>query len=352
MSLPRSYIKNQVKVAYDNYQHLVELVGWNRLSIVDTILDAPQDIVNGYAEFFRGVSSPCIEVGQTLIWCQVVSLKKNLKRGVLPSITNDHGEEPTDLECTEDKENQNIIKGILEDINKEEKERKALVTKILEKNPSTSYEIVDTATVSQPSEEVKHLQLETSKLTDKNRQAQQKLKALEKSSCSCRSKLLKTQIVGKQIKGVLKKAVSENQIDLLSKKKKCMNWKPAEVATAFTLRYYSKKSYLFLRSHLSYPLPSLSSLRRWALGFELKQGILPDILSFMRLAGEEPTEMQKCVVLQYDEMKLKSVLEFDNAEDEIVGPYNYMQFIMVRGLFSKWKQPIYSTIKSYYGSNK
>ncbi|KAG5877964.1 hypothetical protein JTB14_015613 [Gonioctena quinquepunctata] len=209
--------------------------------------------------------------------------KKNLKRGVLPSITNDHGEEPTDLECTEDKENQNIIKGILEDINKEEKERKALVTKILEKNPSTSYEIVDTATVSQPSEEVKvdyknlysillnenqHLQLETSKLTDKNRQAQQKLKALEKSLCSCRSKLLKTQIVGKQIKGVLKKALSENQIDLLLKKKKRMNWKPAEVATAFTLRYYSKKSYLFLRSHLNYPLPSLSSLRRWALGFE------------------------------------------------------------------------------------
>ncbi|KAG5867661.1 hypothetical protein JTB14_004090 [Gonioctena quinquepunctata] len=145
--------------------------------------------------------------------------KKNLKRGVLPSITNDHGEEPTDLECTEDKENQNIIKGILEDINKEEKERKALVTKNLEKNPSTS--ATDTATVSQPSEEVKvdyknlysillnenqHLQLETSKLTDKNRQAQQKLKALEKSLCSCRSKLLKTQIVGKQIKGVLKKA--------------------------------------------------------------------------------------------------------------------------------------------------
>ncbi|KAG5886332.1 hypothetical protein JTB14_034795 [Gonioctena quinquepunctata] len=58
--------------------------------------------------------------------------KKNLKRGVLPSITNDHGEEPTDIECNEDKENQNIIKGILEDINKEEKERKALVTKILE----------------------------------------------------------------------------------------------------------------------------------------------------------------------------------------------------------------------------
>ncbi|KAG5888941.1 hypothetical protein JTB14_012200 [Gonioctena quinquepunctata] len=155
-------------------------------------------------------------------------VKINLKRGVLPTITNDHGEEPTDLECNEDKENQNIIKGIIENINKEEKESSG------HKNPSTSYEIVDTATVSQPSEGVKvdyknlysilldenqHLQLETSKLTDKNRQAQQKLKALEKSLCSCRSKLLKTQIVGKQIKGVLKKALSENQIDLLLKKK-------------------------------------------------------------------------------------------------------------------------------------
>ncbi|KAG5881154.1 hypothetical protein JTB14_034283 [Gonioctena quinquepunctata] len=60
-------------------------------------------------------------------------------------------------------------------------------------------------------------------------------------------------------------------------------------------------------------------------GIRMKQGVLTDILSFMRLAGEELTEMQKCVVLQYDEMSLKSVLEFDNAEDEIVDPYNYMQ---------------------------
>ncbi|KAG5877327.1 hypothetical protein JTB14_017628 [Gonioctena quinquepunctata] len=76
-------------------------------------------------------------------------------------------------------------------------------------------------------------------------------------------------------------------------------------------------------------------------GIRMKQGILPDILSFMRLAGEELTEMQKCVVLQYDKMKLKCVLEFDNAEDEIVGPYNYMQVIMGCGLFSEWKQPIF-----------
>jgi hypothetical protein len=48
---------------------------------------------------------------------------------------------------------------------------------------------------------------------------------------------------------LLKTVLTQNQIDLLSKKKKRVNWTREEIAVAFTLRYYSKKCY-----QLRYPL--------------------------------------------------------------------------------------------------
>jgi hypothetical protein len=43
----------------------------------------------------------------------------------------------------------------------------------------------------------------------------------------------------------------------------------------------------------------------------------------------------------FDEVKVKNVLEYDVGNDRILGPHNYMQCVMARGLFSNWKQPIY-----------
>lgn len=107
------------------------------------------------------------------------------------------------------------------------------------------------------------------------------------------------------------------------------------------MRYYSKKCYLYLRNKLHYPLPGLSSLRRWASKINMSQGLLQNVLSFLRLAGESKTDFEKVVVISYDEVKVKSVLEYDVSSDEIVGPHNQMQVVMARGLFSNWKQPIY-----------
>uniref|UniRef100_A0A182PVN8 THAP-type domain-containing protein n=1 Tax=Anopheles epiroticus TaxID=199890 RepID=A0A182PVN8_9DIPT len=40
-------------------------------------------------------------------------------------------------------------------------------------------------------------------------------------------------------------------------------------------------------------------------------------------------------------MKVESVLEYDPATDEILGPYKYMQVALARGLFKNWKQPVF-----------
>ena len=51
--------------------------------------------------------------------------------------------------------------------------------------------------------------------------------------------------------------------------------------------------------------------------------------------------MDRECVLSFDEMKVSRVLEYDPSADEIVGPFNYLQVVMMRGLFKQWKHPIF-----------
>lgn len=145
----------------------------------------------------------------------------------------------------------------------------------------------------------------------------------------------------KQVHDILSKILTKNQIAIILNKKKKVKWTADEIGTAFTLRYFSKKSYVYLRSKLNYPLPGLSTLRRWAKHIDLRHGVLTDVLKFMELEGQTMQPRDKCVILQYDEIKVKATYEYDTVADEIIGPHNYMQVIMARGLFGKWKQPVY-----------
>jgi hypothetical protein len=61
----------------------------------------------------------------------------------------------------------------------------------------------------------------------------------------------------------------------------------------------------------------------------------------LKLAGESFSTFEKTSILQLDEVKVKAVEEYNVAQDEILGPYKYMQVVMVRGLFSNWKQPVF-----------
>lgn len=47
------------------------------------------------------------------------------------------------------------------------------------------------------------------------------------------------------------------------------------------------------------------------------------------------------MVVSFDEMKCKELYEYDPTLDQIFGPNAQMQCVIVRGLFSKFKQPIY-----------
>ncbi|KAJ8950795.1 hypothetical protein NQ314_007781 [Rhamnusium bicolor] len=61
----------------------------------------------------------------------------------------------------------------------------------------------------------------------------------------------------------------------------------------------------------------------------------------MNTAGKLKNNYQRTTLLSFDEIKLSELYEYDQKENEIVGPSSYMQVIMPRDLFDTWKQPVY-----------
>lgn len=134
---------------------------------------------------------------------------------------------------------------------------------------------------------------------------------------------------------------TKSQKDLIIHKKKKIKWSTEDISRAFTLRYLSKRCYLYLRNTLKYPLPHVSTLVKWASTLNFKQGILTDVIKIMKIAAMNLSHFERVTVVQFDEMKILSTYEYDKSNDEILGPHSQLQVLMVRGLFSKWKQPVY-----------
>lgn len=58
-----------------------------------------------------------------------------------------------------------------------------------------------------------------------------------------------------EVRKCLSTLFSKNQIDLVMKKKKIVHWSTDDISKAFTLRYFSKRAYIYVKDELHYPLP-------------------------------------------------------------------------------------------------
>lgn len=52
----------------------------------------------------------------------------------------------------------------------------------------------------------------------------------------------------------------------------------------------------------------------------MRNGIFHDVLKIMELNRNNLEDYQKLTVLMFDEMKVCSTLEYDTAQDKVVGP--------------------------------
>ena len=52
-------------------------------------------------------------------------------------------------------------------------------------------------------------------------------------------------------------------------------------------------------------------------------------------------ELEKISVLSFDEINVHERVCYDSSDNVILGPHSNVKMVMIRGLFDKWKQPIY-----------
>uniref|UniRef100_A0A1Y1K8E2 THAP-type domain-containing protein n=2 Tax=Photinus pyralis TaxID=7054 RepID=A0A1Y1K8E2_PHOPY len=142
-----------------------------------------------------------------------------------------------------------------------------------------------------------------------------------------------------KIKDLLKGTLSSQQLDKILNINKKVKWAKEDITKAFTLRYLSKRAYLFMQQQ-NYPLPNLRTLQRYA-SINLKRGLIEDVLTFMKISSEKLSSRDKTTVLSYGKMKVSCVHEYEKSNHHLLGPYKFVQIIMAKGLCANWKQPVY-----------
>lgn len=81
--------------------------------------------------------------------------------------------------------------------------------------------------------------------------------------------------------------LTNNQIALMTKKKKRVNWTCDEIAKGFTLSFFNRRGYDYLIHSLQYPLPSLRTLQIWSSNMSLVPGkMLTDSFIVLKALSE------------------------------------------------------------------
>lgn len=141
----------------------------------------------------------------------------------------------------------------------------------------------------------------------------------------------------------MKKVFSQGQIIKLlgsETSNKRIRWLPEDITSAISLRSVSPKAYRYLRDN-NYPLSALSTLRKWVLNIDISPGIFKTIINLMNNKADSFTEIERLCVISFDEMYISNKIDIDKKNEQVIGPHTTCQTVVVRGLVSKWKQPIF-----------
>jgi hypothetical protein len=123
---------------------------------------------------------------------------------------------------------------------------------------------------------------------------------------------------------------------------KRVTWSEEDIVKGLMICSLSKKTYQFIRKKNLFPLPAISTLRKWVSRFECLPGILSDVLTILKKQiTAEANGTYKLGVLAFDEVELKKKYEYFQKQDCVFPAHKKAQVAMIRGLCSNWKQPIF-----------
>lgn len=141
---------------------------------------------------------------------------------------------------------------------------------------------------------------------------------------------------------VLKEVFTPGQITkLMSPTNSRIQWSPADIVSAIGLRALSPKAYRYVRNVKKIPLPCPTTLHNWVAKFNVLPGILSDVLKIMSSKENDLSVTKKLTILTFDELYVCNKLDMERKQQKIYGPHKTCQFIMARGLFSNWRQPVF-----------
>lgn len=132
------------------------------------------------------------------------------------------------------------------------------------------------------------------------------------------------------------KLFSSEQMKKLEGSKCRLRWSVEDISKAMVIYSAGPRGYRMLLKK-GYPFPAVSTLRCWLKKIQIAPGILKQVFNIMKVS--EMSALDKVCVISFDEMKVTRGYAYDKVSDQTMKPYNYVQVVMLRGLFKSWKQP-------------
>jgi hypothetical protein len=182
---------------------------------------------------------------------------------------------------------------------------------------------------------VQNTELQTSeavkKLVHQNKQLLQKLQEAHKRGYEEGKK---------EVCALFEKIFSPAQMQAILTKKR-VKWAPDDIAAAIALHSFSRKSYFYVQRSMKIPMPSESTLKRWAARIGVRPGLQENVLKVLQKLTEGLPDEQRTVCLSFDEMALMQRAQYNSTLDSVMGPNKHAQVLMIRPLIGSWKQAIY-----------
>ena len=157
---------------------------------------------------------------------------------------------------------------------------------------------------------------------------------------------------------VLKPFFTANQIDCylnqeVDKKtgevklyQRARKWSNEDLTLALTLKHLSPRAYRYLRAKKILPLPSAASIQQHFKSFQIQEGYFGSVDCLLRLMAKVMDKRDLVVALSLDEVHLKAATSYDSSNDKIVGPHSTANVLLMRGVFRKYKIPIWTKFDS------
>lgn len=106
-----------------------------------------------------------------------------------------------------------------------------------------------------------------------------------------------------------------------------------------SLKMYNKKALNYIKEEYKYPLPYEITTKGRLRYCVIISDFIDLSLNAIKAQRIVSTDMDKDVVVCFDEMKMKVDLFYDTVQDNILGPHSTVQVVVVRGVIKKWKHP-------------